>query len=83
MKHYLKLTDRQIAALEEQSCRCDDWSNIEVADDFNPKYVRNAEKKLTETRIISWNPKSPTPQPRRVDFLVFSMGFLSFLKKCI
>ena len=41
MKHYLKLTDRQIAALEEQSCRCDDWSNIEVADDFNPKYVRN------------------------------------------
>ena len=41
MKRYMKLTDLQIAALEEQSCRCDDWSNIEVADDFNPKYVRN------------------------------------------
>ena len=38
----MKLTDLQIAALEEQSCRCDDWSNIEVADDFNPRYVRNA-----------------------------------------
>lgn len=41
MKTYKKLTANQIAVLEAQSCRCDDWSNITVDPDFNPKYVRN------------------------------------------
>lgn len=38
---YIKLTAAQIAALEAQSCRCEDWNNVEVSPDFNPKYVRN------------------------------------------
>ena len=41
MKTYLKLTAEQIAALEAQSCRCENWSEVTVAEDFNPKYVRN------------------------------------------
>ncbi len=35
------MTAAQIAALEAQSCRCEDWNNVEVSPDFNPKYVRN------------------------------------------
>lgn len=42
MKTYSKLTAEQISALEAQLCRCDDWSLIEVSEDFNPRYVRNA-----------------------------------------
>ena len=38
---YSALTASQIAALEAQSCRCDDWSQVTVAEGFNPKYVRN------------------------------------------
>ena len=41
MKTYLKLTAEQIAALEAQSCRCENWSEVTVAEDFDPKYVRN------------------------------------------
>ena len=37
----MKLTAEQIAALEAQSCRCENWSEVTVAEDFNPKYVRN------------------------------------------
>jgi len=41
MKTYVKLTAAQIAALEAQSCRCDNWEEVSVSEDFNPKYVRN------------------------------------------
>ena len=41
MKTYLNLTAEQIAILEAQSCRCENWSEVTVAEDFNPKYVRN------------------------------------------
>ena len=41
MECYRKLSAAQIAALEAQSCRCEDWNEVEVASDFNPKYVRN------------------------------------------
>ncbi|MCQ2184796.1 MAG: DUF4954 family protein [Bacteroidales bacterium] len=41
MKSYNKLTKQQIATLEAQSCRCDNWDDVEVASGFNPKYVRN------------------------------------------
>ena len=41
MKTFLKLTAEQIAVLEAQSCRCENWSEVTVAEDFNPKYVRN------------------------------------------
>ena len=37
----MKLTAEQISVLEAQSCRCENWSEVTVADDFNPKYVRN------------------------------------------
>lgn len=41
MECYTKLSAAQIAALEAQSCRCEDWNEVEVAEGFNPKYVRN------------------------------------------
>ncbi|MCQ2115591.1 MAG: DUF4954 family protein [Bacteroidales bacterium] len=41
MKTYIKLTATQIAALEAQSCRCDNWEDVTVDPGFNPKYVRN------------------------------------------
>jgi len=41
MKAYQHLTADQIAALEAHSCRCDNWDDVTVAEDFNPKYVRN------------------------------------------
>ncbi|MDD7623352.1 MAG: DUF4954 family protein [Bacteroidales bacterium] len=41
MKTFMKLTAEQIAVLEAQSCRCENWSEVTVAEDFNPKYVRN------------------------------------------
>ena len=37
----MNLTAEQIAVLEAQSCRCENWSEVTVAEDFNPKYVRN------------------------------------------
>lgn len=37
----MKLTAEQIAVLEAQSCHCENWSEVTVAEDFNPKYVRN------------------------------------------
>lgn len=37
----MRLTAEQIAVLEAQSCRCENWSEVTVAEDFNPKYVRN------------------------------------------
>lgn len=42
MKTYTKLTAEQIAVLEKQLCRCDNWDDVSVAQDFDPKYVRNA-----------------------------------------
>ena len=37
------MTQEQIDALEKQSCRCKDWSQVLVTEDFNPRYVRNVE----------------------------------------
>lgn len=41
MKNYGHLTQDQIAALVSQRCKCDDWSLVEVSEDFNSKYVRD------------------------------------------
>lgn len=41
MEYFEKLTAEQIAVLEAQSCRCEDWSQVEVAKGFDPAYVRN------------------------------------------
>ena len=54
MKTYLKLTAEQIAALEAQSCRCENWSEVTVAEDFNPKYVRNVNFSV-QIRLGSFN----------------------------
>ncbi|MBQ0086571.1 MAG: DUF4954 family protein [Bacteroidales bacterium] len=54
MKRYMDLTGQQIAALESQSCTCDDWTQVKVSKDFNPKYVRNV-KFSGEIRIGSFN----------------------------
>ena len=39
---FRKLTESEIEILVDQVCRCDDWSRIEVADGFNPEYIRNS-----------------------------------------
>lgn len=54
MKRYVSLSERQIAALESQSCRCDDWTLVKVSEDFNPKYVRNVNFS-GEIRLGSFN----------------------------
>ena len=41
MECYNKLTASQIAVLQAQSCRCEDWNDVEVSQGFDPKYVRN------------------------------------------
>ena len=41
-KTYRKLTESEIKTLTDQVCRCDEWSRIEVAEGFNPEYIRNS-----------------------------------------
>lgn len=38
---YRNLTDSEILTLESQCCRCNDWSAIEVDEDFSPRHIRN------------------------------------------
>ncbi len=38
---YRKLTEKEIAALESQSCSAEDWEAIEVGDGFSTNYVRS------------------------------------------
>ena len=40
MIDYRKLTEEEIEILENNNCWAEDWSAIEVADDFIPKYVK-------------------------------------------
>ncbi len=51
---YRQLTDGEIEALAAQNCRCADWSNVLVADDFDASRVRgvvfSGEVKLGENR---------------------------------
>lgn len=39
MDDYRKLTEEEIDVLENNNCRAEDWSAIDVAEDFVPKYV--------------------------------------------
>ena len=41
MKTYNLITAEQIARLEAQSCRCEDWNNVFVDPEFDTEYVRN------------------------------------------
>ena len=41
MIYFSKLTAEHIAVLEAQSCTCDNWDNISVSQDFDPRFVRN------------------------------------------
>ena len=36
---YRKLTDDEIALLEDNNCRAEDWESVNVSDDFNPAYL--------------------------------------------
>jgi len=40
--NYRSLTAQEIAQMEAQGCSAHDWAEVEVADAFNPLYVRNA-----------------------------------------
>lgn len=41
MENYRLLTHEEINFLEDQGCKAEDWSNIHVAEDFQPQYIRN------------------------------------------
>ena len=41
MNNYRNLTPEEIAALEQRSCHCDDWSNVLVAEPFRPNHYQN------------------------------------------
>ena len=38
---YRKLTNAEIAQLEAQECSAENWAEVEVAQEFDPRYVRN------------------------------------------
>lgn len=38
---YRELTNEEISLMQQQGCRCDDWSMVNVADGFNVQDVRN------------------------------------------
>ncbi len=40
MNKYRKLTSEEIETLKHQCCSSDDWSKIEVAENFNPLRIR-------------------------------------------
>ena len=40
MDEYRLLTDEEIGILEENGCTAEDWTSVNVADDFNPAYIR-------------------------------------------
>lgn len=39
-RKYRRLTEDEIACLQAQMCTAADWSSIEVAESFNPEYIR-------------------------------------------
>lgn len=41
MYDYRLLTDEEIGILEENGCRAENWTTVNVADDFSPAYIRN------------------------------------------
>ncbi len=41
MKKYRNLRNDELLQLQSQGCVCDDWSSIEVAEDFEVKYIKN------------------------------------------
>ncbi len=41
MYDYRLLTDEEIAILEENGCKAENWTTVNVADDFSPAYIRN------------------------------------------
>jgi hypothetical protein len=47
---YRKLTATEIARLQLQNCRADNWDNIEVTEDFIPDYLQNV--KFTGTNKL-------------------------------
>ncbi len=68
MNDYRKLKTEEIAILENQECRCDDWSIITVADAFDPSLIRRsrfrgaiklgARCRIEDVRIIECTGKS-------------------------
>lgn len=41
MKKYRKLTDAEISALQAQNCVAEDWSRVEVTEEFKTDYIKN------------------------------------------
>ena len=39
-RKYRRLTEDEITRLQKQMCTAADWSSIEVAESFNPEYIR-------------------------------------------
>ena len=38
-----KLTKQEISNLISQGCTAEDWTNIQVGEEFNPQYINNVE----------------------------------------
>lgn len=41
MYNYRPLTDDEIIVLEEKGCTAEDWTSVNVADDFNPSHIKD------------------------------------------
>lgn len=41
MYDYRLLSDEEIVTLEENGCTAEDWTSVNVDDDFNPAYIKN------------------------------------------
>ncbi len=42
MKNARKLTSEEIVILQQNGCKCDDWNNISVTENFQPTYIKDS-----------------------------------------
>ena len=43
MDDYRLLTDEEIGVLEDNGCRAEDWTSVNVAEDFKPAYLKDVQ----------------------------------------
>ena len=51
---FRKLTAQEIAQLEAQGCKASNWAEVEVAEDFDARFVRHANFSGHNIRLLSW-----------------------------
>ena len=50
------LTQEEITVLESRGCRCDDWSNVQVAEGFDPGKQRFRDAYVDVERLFAREP---------------------------